>query len=198
MIKIGVILLKGWEINMRLKIILFSLAWLTLFVIPISSGAEEATNKQVQTIILNSEDEFYDLIDKDRVPHFSYMENITETVSAVFANQDKLVNALKESAGQKNADILVITQIAPKTNALAAVFLGDLANALEGQGIILKFKEPVRDNLIEQIKNHETNNVFETYSALHYLDKQLMAEDKTLLNDVVQKAKYPALSGIAS
>lgn len=51
---------------MRLKIIFFSLAWLTLFVIPISSGAEESAHKEVQTVILNSEDEFYDLIDKGR------------------------------------------------------------------------------------------------------------------------------------
>ncbi len=182
---------------MRVKIILFSLIWLILFVIPISSGAEEATNKQVQTIIVNSEDEFYDLIDKGRVPHFSYMENITGSVSATFANQDKLVNTLTESASQKNADILVITQVTTKTNPLAGLLFGNLANALVGQGFILKFKDTVRDNLIEQIKNYQTNNAYETYSALHWLDKQLMPEDKTLLNDVAHRSHYPALSEIA-
>ncbi|MGO9378799.1 MAG: SH3 domain-containing protein [Dissulfurispiraceae bacterium] len=62
----------------------------------------------------------------------------------------------------------------------------------------MKFKDAVRDDLIAQIKNHQINNVFETYSALHYLDKQLKPEDKPLLTDVVQRAHYTALSEIAS
>ncbi|MBF0558520.1 MAG: hypothetical protein HQL08_07040 [Nitrospirae bacterium] len=182
---------------MRVKIIFISLVWLMFFVIPVYAGAEEATHKQVQTIVVSSEDEFYDLIDKGRVPHFSYMDDITATVSAVFANQDRLVNSLKESAGEKNAEILVITQIVQKAHAVAALFFGNLAQVLEGRGFILKFKEPVRENLIEQIKNYQTNNVFETYSALHYLDKQLLPEDRTLLDDVAHKCHYPALSEIA-
>ena len=74
------------------------------------SHAEETGNK-LRTFVLQSDDEFYDLIDKDGIPHFSCIGEVTDTAIVLAGNNKTLISKLNESATQKGADILVINQI---------------------------------------------------------------------------------------